>query len=311
MTTVAPSTARIEFACFGSHAAASLAGEGDLEHALADVRQRLWVWHRRLTRFNRTSELCHLNADPRRRVPVSRLMCRFVAAALEAAELTGGLVDPTLVDDIEAAGYESDLGESFSLEAAVALAPARRPGGPNPEARWQEIEVDRRGRAVIRPPGVRLDSGGIAKGLCADIVGARLAGHDAYAVDCGGDMRIGGRARLPRTVRVADPFGGEPLHEFEVTDGGVATSGIGRRSWLDPQGRVAHHLLDPSTGRPAFTGIVQASALAPTAIDAEALAKAALLSGPEGAPGRLRHGGVLVFDDGSCEVIEPRGVAAR
>jgi FAD:protein FMN transferase len=158
---------------------------------------------------------------------------------------------------------------------------------------------------------VRLDSGGIAKGLCADILGARLAGHDAFAVDCGGDMRIGGRARLSRPVRVADPFGGEPLHEFEVTDGGVATSGIGRRNWLDRDELIAHHLLDPSTGRPAFTGIVQATALAPTAIDAETLAKAALLSGPEGGSGWLRHGGVLVFDDGSFEVIEPRGLAAR
>jgi FAD:protein FMN transferase len=311
MTTLAQSETRIEFDCFGSDAAASLAGDGDHEHALADVRRRLSAWHRRLTRFDPTSELSHLNADPRRRVRASSIMCRFAGAAVEAAELTGGLVDPTLVDGIEAAGYEGDLGESFSLEAALALAPDRSPGRPNPEARWREIEVDRRGRAVIRPPGVRLDSGGIAKGLCADILGARLAGHDAFAVDCGGDMRIGGRARLSRPVRVADPFGGEPLHEFEVTDGGVATSGIGRRNWLDRDELIAHHLLDPSTGRPAFTGIVQATALAPTAIDAETLAKAALLSGPEGGSGWLRHGGVLVFDDGSFEVIEPRGLAAR
>lgn len=311
MTTLAPSEARIEFACFGSRAAASLAGDGDLDHALGDVRRRLLAWHRRLTRFDPTSELSRLNADPRSRVRVSSIMCRFAAAAVEAAELTGGLVDPTLVDEIEAAGYEDDLGESLSLETALARAPARSPGRPNPAARWREIEVDRRGRAVIRPPGVSLDSGGIAKGLCADILGARLGGHDAFAVDCGGDMRIGGRARLPRPVRVADPFGGEPLHVFEVTDGGVATSGIGRRNWLDRDERVAHHLLDPSTGRPAFTGIVQVTALAPTAIDAETLAKAALLSGPGEAPGRLRHGGVLVFDDGSFEVIEPRGLAAR
>lgn len=311
MTTFAPTQSRVEFACFGSQVAASLAGDGDLEPALADIKQFLSTWHRCLTRFDHASELCRLNADPRGRVPVSTIVCRFVATALEAAELTGGLVDPTLVDDIEAAGYSGDLGGSIPLQTALLLAPARAPARRNPEALWQEIEVDRRERTVTRPPGVRLDSGGIAKGLCADILGARLAGHAAYAIDCGGDMRIGGRARLPGAVRVADPFGGEPLHEFEVTNAGVATSGIARRNWLDRQGRVAHHLLDPSTGRPAFTGVVQASALAPTAIDAEALAKAALLSGPEDAPGRLRHGGVLVFDDGSFDVIEPRGVAAR
>ena len=67
----------------------------------------------------------------------------------------------------------------------------------------------------------------------------------------------------------------------------------------------AHHLIDPATGLPAYTGIVQASALAATALEAEALAKAALLSGPQDAAGWLRHGGLIVFDDGSHEVVEP------
>ncbi len=81
--------------------------------------------------------------------------------------------------------------------------------------------------------------------------------------------------------------------------GAVATSGIGRRSWLGPDGRPAHHLLDPATGRPAFTGVVQATALAPTAVEAEWRAKAAVLSGPERAADWLAHGGVVVLDDGS------------
>lgn len=90
----------------------------------------------------------------------------------------------------------------------------------------------------------------------------------------------------------------------------MATSGIGRRSWLDAAGRPAHHLLDPATGRPAFTGVVQATALAPTAAEAEARAKAALLSGPEGASAWLPHGGLVVLDDGTHHVVEPRLAAA-
>ena len=85
----------------------------------------------------------------------------------------------------------------------------------------------------------------------------------------------------------------------------MATSGIGRRSWLDADGRPAHHLLDPSTGRPAFTGIVQVTALAPSALMAEIHAKAAILSGPREGAEWLPRGGVIVFDDGSHEVIEP------
>src|ERR1019366_3637570 len=72
----------------------------------------------------------------------------------------------------------------------------------------------------------------------------------------------------------------------------------------------AHHLLDPGTGRPAFTGGVQATALAPTATEAEILAKAAVLSGPERALSWLRQGGVLVFEDGAHRrIYGPRALA--
>ena len=45
-------------------------------------------------------------------------------------------------------------------------------------------------------------------------------------------------------------------------------------------------------------GIVQATALAPTALEAEVRAKAALLAGPDDAPDHLPHGGVLVLASG-------------
>jgi thiamine biosynthesis lipoprotein len=112
---------------------------------------------------------------------------------------------------------------------------------------------------------------------------------------------------MPRDVYVADPFGGEPIHTFVLGDAGVATSGIGRRSWLGEDGMPAHHLLDPATGRPAFTGVVQATAIAPTAVEAEWRAKAAVLSGPDGALGWLPYGGAVVYDDGSHDVIPAAG----
>jgi FAD:protein FMN transferase len=295
--------ASVAFPCFGGTAAAWLAGEGDLDRALDEVRRLLQGWHRRFTRFEPTSELSRLNADPSRRVRVSDVLCRFAAAAVDAARATDGLVDPTLVAEIQAADYAGDLPASPPLDAS--LAPPRRPAQPSPHGRWREIAVDGRSRTVTRPAGVELDSGGIAKGLCADILAERLSDFDAFAIDCGGDLRIGGCSRRRRTVCVDDPLGGGCIHEFELAAGGVATSGIGRRSWLDSEGGPAHHLLDPSTGRPAFTGILQATALAPTAVEAETLAKAALLSGPEGAGRWLSYGGLLVFDDGSHIVLEP------
>jgi thiamine biosynthesis lipoprotein len=118
-------------------------------------------------------------------------------------------------------------------------------------------------------------------------------------------VALAGSEGVAREVNVESPFDGRTLHTFALRAGGVATSGIGRRSWLDGEGRPAHHLLDPSSGRPAFTGIVQATAIAPSALRAETRAKAALLSGPRRAPAWLAEGGVIVLDDGSHHVVEP------
>ena len=181
-------------------------------------------------------------------------MCRFVEAAIDAASRTNGLVDPTLLGEIETAGYRTDLSAPLPIDLALRLAPIRRAAKPHPAPRWTQISVDSRRRIVKRPRGVELDSGGIAKGLFADLAAERLAGFDAWAVDVCGDIRIGGRAALPRRVRVDDPFRRGAIEELRVTDGAVATSGISRRSWLGRDGRVAHHLLDPSHGPPRVHG---------------------------------------------------------
>jgi thiamine biosynthesis lipoprotein len=282
------------FRCFGGRCAVLV----DDPAAALQARRRLEAWHDRFSRFNPASELSRLNADPRPAVAVTPTMARLVEAVIAAARMTDGLVDSTLVPEIEAAGYTRDLGAPLPLALALRLAPARRPARPRAAARWREIRVV--DGIVHRPPGVMIDSGGLGKGLFADLIADSLP-HDTVGIDCAGDLRFRGPRR---TIRVASPFGGAPLRTFGLTDGAVATSGIGRRSWLGARGRPAHHLLDPATGAPAFTGVVQATALAPTAVEAEIRAKAAVLSGPAGGERWLaEHGGVLVLDDGSVREV--------
>lgn len=295
------SEARAGFPCFGGECTVRVLG-GAAEVAVAASRVRLLGWHAQFTRFDPASALSRFNADPAATVAVGPVMARFADAVVTAARRTGGLVDGTLLRALEDAGYAGALDEPLLIRQALALAPPRRPAAPSHASRWREIVVG--ANTVTRPPGVGLDSGGLAKGLFADLLGADLGGHRSFAVDCSGDLLLGGE--IVRDVHVDDPFGrGGPLHTFRLAAGGVATSGIARRSWRDADGRPAHHLLDPSTGRPAYTGIVQATALAPTALEAEIRAKAALLSGPGAADAWLPDGGVIVFDDGRHRVLEP------
>jgi len=295
------------FECFGGRCAVRIGDpDGDTaRRAARRARLTLLGAHRALSRFDPESELSRLNADPRAEVPASPLLRRVVAAALTAGLRSGGLVDATLVDEIEAAGYAAS--RDFDRAPAAGATPPPHPAAASPRAGWCQFAVDERAGTVTRPPGVRLDPGGIAKGLMADLVGESLAEFDSFAVDCCGDLRIGGSRGREQRVLVDDPAGGKPLHELRIADGAVATSGITRRAWTVADGRRAHQIIDPATGEPAFTGIVQATALAPTGLLAETLAKSALLAGPERAEERLPFGGVIVVDGGGAWVVEPLG----
>jgi thiamine biosynthesis lipoprotein len=306
---------RREVGCFGGRVAVAASGPDaareEIDSALALAAARLLWIHSRLTRFSPSSELSLLNADPRAEVPASRLVLNLADAVTWAGELSGGLVDATCIDALETTGYSASI-EPHAEPRPHAVAPARpRPAVPDPAALWRHVSVDPAAGTVRRPAGIRIDSGGIGKGLAADLIAASLAGLDSYSVDCAGDLRIGGASALERLVLVRDPWDGGSVAELHVADGAVATSGITARAWRDASGRPGHHLIDPGRGTSAWTGVAQATALAPTALEAEVLAKAALLAGPAAGPARLVHGGVLVLDEGKLiEVAAPRVEAA-
>jgi len=252
------------------------------------------------SRFRPDSELCALNADPRRVVPASRTLRDAVGAALWAARRSGGLVDPCLLDSLEDAGYRDSFapparmaaspGGDVRRAAADALMATSRPlraAAPAADARWRAIVVDHEAGTISRPRGLRLDLGGSGKGHVADRVAALLAPARSWVVDCGGDVRLGGT----HAVHVAHPLGGAPAARWTLTDTAVATSSVVRRAWRGVDGAPRHHLLDPATGEPAWSGVVAATALAPTALEAETLAKMALLQGADTA---LVHGGLLI-----------------
>jgi FAD:protein FMN transferase len=298
------------FACMGTEARIILEDErvgGDrLERQARRVRELLASFDRRLSRFDAGSELSRLNASPLAVTPVSSALVALVRAGRWAAERSGGLVDFTLVAALERQGYVASWRDEARVPLAAALraAPRRRPALPDPGSRWRSVLA---GPGLVRrPPGVRLDSGGIAKGLAADLATRWIDPDVDFTISCGGDMVVGGPRRRPQLVAVEHASGTGRAHVLELRSGGVATSGLHRRVWRRPDGSVAHHVLDPSTGEPAWTGLLAVTAVGVTALDAETLAKHALLAGPRAARRVLgRAGGVLQHEDGAVEVIAP------
>jgi thiamine biosynthesis lipoprotein len=240
----------------------------------------------RFSRFRGDSELTRVNARAGRWTKVSSGFATLLAYSLDAAARSGGLFDPTVLPSLIAAGYDRDFDELIA-GARDALHPSE------PCGRWPEIELD--GDLVRLPVGVGLDFGGIAKGWTVDLAARAAVGEGLRwaIVNAGGDLRIAGS--LPRegfVIAIDDPeASGEELSRVRVAGGALATSSVTARAW----GPGLHHLIDPRTGLPADTGILQATVWAETCAEAEIRAKWALLSGSD----ILDHvSGVLVTADG-------------
>lgn len=282
-------------------------------HSLAAAdRERAYVFEfaRRLSRFIPDSELSRLNHSRERSVRASPLLRAAVSAGIWAAEQSRGLVDPTLVGALEQIGYATSLDGATpaSLSEALAQAPDRRPATPHPDGLWRSIVIDDAAGTITRPPGVMIDTGGTGKGLCADAVAHRLGAYSRFIVDCGGDIAIGGiGAQLePYEIEIEHPLTGGVVGTLHLSRGGVATSGLNVRIWRNSDGSFSHHLLDPATGAPVWTGLIGATAVGESALEAETLSKMALLLGPDGARDVLaQHGGVIVRDDGTVEGVGP------
>lgn len=250
------------------------APESSGPHLLATLSSEADRLERAASRFVPESEISGLNRADGRWTEVSWLFVEVLTAALDAAAQSDGLVTPCLGAHVDAAGYRL-----WRDGAEAATTPT--PGEPRVDA-WQQVEIaPAGGRARVRiPADVQLDLGAVGKAWLAD----RMACIVNSALDCdviadmGGDLRVIGQSE-PWVV-AADPGIGAP-QSLVITDGGLATSGTGRRQWRNRTGDLAHHIIDPRTGRPADVVWSSASVLAMSARGANTAATASIILGAD------------------------------
>ena len=246
----------------------------DWERVVARILRRVDRWAARLSRFVPHSEINTLNEDRRAAVPVTPLLAAVLDWGRTAQQTSAGVVNPALLDALLAAqtGVPQKQGLSSSTAATPAYTVLRSEMGP----------------VVVRPPGVHLDLGGIAKGWIADRTLALLDAAPGALVDADGDLALRPAPHEAWTVGVADPR--DPHLDLATlhVDGsglptrtwGLGTSGITVQSWAHGE-RRAHHLIDPRTGQPAETDLWQVTVLAASARLAEMYAKTAVILGRE------------------------------
>jgi FAD:protein FMN transferase len=261
---------------FGGVAVIGVTDPSVLPRAVDAVSRTVLEFDRACSRFRSDSELSAVNAAAGSAVRVGPILLDAVEAALRAAVLTGGEVDPTVGEALIALGYDRDF-DSISPGVGASQPIAAIPG-------WRTVVLDVERSTVRVAPGVVLDLGATAKALAADRA-AELAHAEAgcgVLVSFSGDLAIAGPPPEGGWhVRVTDDHRSgvdAPGQWISVHSGGLATSSTSVRRWHTDSGEK-HHLVDPSTGQPADSVWRTASVTARSCLDANIASTAAIVRG--------------------------------
>ena len=271
------------------------------EQGMQIVRTLFTEWEQTLSRFLPDSELSRLNRRAGTPTAVSDLLYAVLATALTAAQASQGVYDPSLLDQLEQVGYD----RTFDDLPAIQFSPII-PGEPG--GGWRGIRVNPLSGYVTFPAGIKLDFGGIAKGMAVDaaLEQLRQSGVSSALVNAGGDLAVLGLPPAAEHWPIAVP-GREGFWTIPLHHGAVATSGIAHRHWWQRQ-TLRHHLLDPRTGLPAQSGLWSVTVVADRCEQAEVAAKVAFILGSRQGVEFLRKqqiAGLLVREDGTWETVEP------
>jgi FAD:protein FMN transferase len=293
------------FSVFGTTATLLVSEPGSLDDARAIADAELSAVDRACSRFRPDSELSALNESGGAVVSVSELFAQLLEAAVRAARLTDGDVDPTCGQALAEIGYDRDFAV---LRAAGPRAPlAGRPARPVPG--WRCVQLDSERRLARLTNGAQLDLGATAKAWaadrCADLIATRTG--SGALVSLGGDIALAGPPPADGwRVRVTDDHAAgpdAPGQTVTVRSGGLATSSTTVRAWA-AGGRRMHHIVNPATGRPAVSCWRTASVAAASCVDANTASTAAIIRG-EAALAWLQQAGLparLVRADGTVEI---------
>ena len=248
--------------------------QSDIELLLESLDNQMSTWDAdsALSGYNRAE------ADTWHPVPPD--LYKVVDYALEVARETDGAYDPTVGPLVNLWGFGPGDG-AFEVPADEAIRKTRERTG------WSRVELNPEKRTLLQPGGVYLDLSSVAKGYAvdkvADFLGAR--GIKAFLVEIGGELRALGEKPGGRAWRVAveKPQSG-PSRQVEqvlpLRDRAMATSGD-YRNFREVDGELYSHTIDPRTGRPVEHRLASVTVLTSNCMQADALATALNVMGPE------------------------------
>lgn len=221
--------------------------------------------------FSRTiegSDIYKINHAKGSSVSVNPDTYELVKLAISYAEMSGGLVDPTIGSVSELWDFHS---ESPTLPDAKALAEAVK------HVNYKNVVFDDSAETItLSDPEARLDLGFIAKGYIADRIKEYLLdkGVKSAVINLGGNvLAVGSKPDgSPFKIGIQDPKKptGTPYTTLDITNKSVVSSGSYERNFV-VDGITYHHILDPKTGYPVDTDLASASIITESSVEGDAL----------------------------------------
>jgi thiamine biosynthesis lipoprotein len=249
------------------------------------------------------SEVSKLNALSKAKFSEDTLY--LMKKALEICNETDGAFNPTIYPLMELWGFTTGDYKIPKEREIKKLLANMNPG---------DITLhEDTGEVVFEKDGMKVDFGGIAKGYTsAEIMDIfQENGVESGMVSLGGNVQVLGRKTDGSLWKVAiqNPDSEEEyLGILETEDQAVITSG-GYERYFEKEGTTYHHILDPSTGKPAENGLTSVTIVSTDGVLADGLSTALFVMGTQKAKEFWRNHQeefevILFTDDGKLLISE-------
>lgn len=242
--------------------------------SLTDSENRIRELEKLLSVTDENSEIYAVNHSGGTPVRLSSDTERVLSFALDMAQKTNGALDPTIYPVLTAWGFTT---ESYQIPAQEKLDQLMQ------SVDFQKVQIDN--HTITLSDGVQLDLGAVAKGYAGDEIANLLknSGVTSAIINLGGNVQTIGTRPDGSMWRVGlkAPDADGHIGILEVSDCAVVTSGGYQKYFTGEDGKTYHHIIDPSTGKPAENGLVSVTVVGKEGKLCDALSTALFVMGAD------------------------------
>lgn len=227
--------------------------------------------------------------------------------ALELCRRTGGALDISVYPIVRAWGFTTGGYQVPDEETIQSLLPL---------VDYTQIQYDAATGVVALPEGMEIDLGSVAKGYAGQLAAQMLREHGVQSalLNLGGNVQTVGAKPdgSPWQIGIKDPQGEDAMMVLSVEDQAVVTSG-GYERYFEQDGQTYWHIMDPSTGHPADSGLISVTIVGDEGVVCDGLSTALFVMGLEKAADLWAQSGDFgaVFVTASGEVYITEGLQDR